>query len=62
MVPRVVLQFQAGNQALKGLPIDLPTTVRPLAIITLKNRPLNPVASLFTEHARETARPTTQRV
>ena len=57
MVPGVVLRFQAGNQALKGLPIDLPTTVRPLAIITLKNRPLNPIAGLFTDHAREAARP-----
>jgi DNA-binding transcriptional LysR family regulator len=57
MVPRVVLQFQPGNRTFKGLPIDLPTTFRPLAIITLKNRPLNPAAKLFTDCAREVAKP-----
>jgi DNA-binding transcriptional LysR family regulator len=57
MVPRVVLQFPAKTQALKSLSIDLPTTVRPLAVITLKNRSLNPVAEHFTDCAREAARP-----
>ena len=57
MVPRVVLQFPTRNTALRGLPIDLPTTFRPLALVTLKNRTLNPVAQLFTEWAREAARP-----
>ena len=52
MVPEVVLQFPAKSQTLRRLPIDLPTTLRPLAIITLKNRTLNPVAQLFAEFAR----------
>jgi DNA-binding transcriptional LysR family regulator len=56
MVPRVVLTFPAKNQALNALPIDLPTTVRPLAIITLRNRTLNPVAKLFCDSARELAK------
>ncbi len=55
MVPRVVLRFAAKDQALRGLPIELPTTLRPLAIITLRNRTLNPVAKLFTDCAREVA-------
>src|SRR5262249_50241264 len=51
MVPRVVLQFPIRDQALRSLPIDLPTTFRPLALVTLKNRTLNPIAELFTEWA-----------
>jgi DNA-binding transcriptional LysR family regulator len=56
MVPDVVMQFPAKSQTLRRLPIDLPTTLRPLAIITLKNRTLNPVAQLFAEFAREAAK------
>jgi hypothetical protein len=57
MVPRVVLQFPTKNQVLRGLSIDLPTTFRPLALVTVKNRTLNPVAHLFTDWAREAAKP-----
>lgn len=57
MVPRVVMQFPPKNQLLRTLPIDLPTTVRPLALITLKNRTLNPVAQLFADWMREAAKP-----
>jgi DNA-binding transcriptional LysR family regulator len=59
MVPGVVLRFQAKNQALKSVPIELPTTFRPLAIITLKNRTLSSVARLFIDYAREAAKPLT---
>jgi DNA-binding transcriptional LysR family regulator len=57
MVPGVVMQFPVRNQTLRTLAIDLPTTLRPLALITLKNRTLNPVAQLFTDCAREAAKP-----
>jgi DNA-binding transcriptional LysR family regulator len=57
MVPQVVLQFPTRNPALRSLPIDLPMTFRPLALVTLKNRTLNPIAQLFTECSREVARP-----
>jgi DNA-binding transcriptional LysR family regulator len=57
MVPRVVMRFPVMHQRLKSLPIDLPTTLRPLALITLKNRTLSPVAQLFTDFAREAAKP-----
>ena len=60
MVPRVVMQLQAKPHLLKSLSIDLPTTYRPLAIVTLKNRPLGPVAELFADCARETAKPLAQ--
>jgi DNA-binding transcriptional LysR family regulator len=56
MVPRVVLAFPATGLALKALPIDLPTTRRPLGIITLKNRTLSPVAQRFIASAREFAK------
>lgn len=57
MVPGVVLRFQAKNQTLKGLSIELPTTLRPLAIVTLKNRTLSSVAQLFIEYVRVAAKP-----
>jgi DNA-binding transcriptional LysR family regulator len=58
MVPRVVLQFPTPNQGLRALKIDLPTTAKPLALITLKNRTLNPVAQLFSDWAHEAAKRT----
>jgi DNA-binding transcriptional LysR family regulator len=56
MVPRVVLQFSTRDLMFKGLPITLPATGRPLAIVTLKGRTLTPVAELFTEYARNVAK------
>jgi DNA-binding transcriptional LysR family regulator len=61
MVPRVALQFPPKNQAFRALKIDLPTTFRPLAIVTLKNRTLNPVAQLFSEWTREAAKAVARR-
>ena len=57
MVPRVVVQFSTKDEPLKSLPIALPATRKPLAIITLKNRTLSPVADLFTNYARNLAKP-----
>jgi len=34
----------------------LPGTERPLALVTLKNRTLNPLAQLFAGYARDTAK------
>jgi DNA-binding transcriptional LysR family regulator len=61
MVPRVVMQYPPKNRLLKILPIDLPQTIRPLALVTLKNRTLNPLAHLFADHAREEATPLRRR-
>jgi len=57
MVPRIVMQFPPKNELLRTLPIEFPTTIRPLALITLKNRTLNPVAQLFADWMREAAKP-----
>lgn len=56
MVPRVVMQFAPKSRLLKTLPIDLPTTARPLALVTLQNRTLNPLAHLFADQVRNTVR------
>ena len=57
IAPQSVLTFPANNPALKRLPIDLPTTRRPVGIITLIHRTLSPVAQLFIDCAREVANP-----
>ena len=55
--PRSVLWFQGDQPSLKALPVKLPTTHRPIAIVTLKNRTLSPVAQLFIDTARELGKP-----
>jgi DNA-binding transcriptional LysR family regulator len=42
-----------SGRSIKTLPIDMPASSTPFAIITLKNRKLNPVAQRFIEHLRE---------
>jgi DNA-binding transcriptional LysR family regulator len=46
------LLFNANRLSLKVLPVDFPIQPWPLAIFTLKNRTLNPVAQLFIDHLR----------
>lgn len=50
--PRSMMQLFAERMALKILPIRLPAREWPVAIVTLKERTLNPVARLFIEHVR----------
>ena len=56
MVPWSVMQFPPKNLLLRTLPIDLPATARPLALVTLKNRTLNPVAGVFADQMRAAAK------
>ena len=51
-LPGSVRSLSAYRHLVKILPIDLPATPPPLAIITLKNRKLNPVAERFIHHLR----------
>jgi DNA-binding transcriptional LysR family regulator len=51
-----VVRFNPDNSAFKVLPVDLPTTRRPIGAITLRNRTLSPVAQLFIDYAREVAK------
>jgi DNA-binding transcriptional LysR family regulator len=55
MVPQVVSDFAADKPTFRRLPLSLPKTRRPFAIVTVKNRSLSPPAELFIEHARKLA-------
>jgi DNA-binding transcriptional LysR family regulator len=55
MIPRVALQFPVPGQTVRALPVDLPSTPRPLAIVTLKNRSLSPATQVFIDAARKAA-------
>ena len=57
LLPGNMLRFSAKYLPIKVLPIELPIKPQPVAIITLRNRTLNPVAQLFLDCAREVARP-----
>ena len=52
-----LLHFYAKRFALKPLPIELPVEPFAVAIITLKNRTISPVAQLFIDHACEITKP-----
>jgi DNA-binding transcriptional LysR family regulator len=52
-----LLYFFAKRFAVKKLPIELPLAPFTIAIITLKNRTISPVAQLFIDCAREVAKP-----
>jgi DNA-binding transcriptional LysR family regulator len=57
VVPASILRFSTKHTAIRRLPIELPTTQRPVGVITLKNRTLSPLAQLFIKCAREVAKP-----
>jgi DNA-binding transcriptional LysR family regulator len=50
--PKSVLRLNADRFSLKALPVDLPARPWPIALITLKNRSLSPVAQNFIDHLR----------
>ena len=56
VVPAVMLKIGAKQLSIKALPIDLPANRRPVAVVTLKNRALSPVAQLFLENVRTLAK------
>ena len=55
VMPASALKFNANTWALTPLPIDLGILV-PTGIVTLKNRTLSPIVSVFIENARAVAR------
>ena len=56
-VPVSVLKLYSSRFALKRLPIELPQSQLPIAMVTLKNRTLSPTTQLFMACAREVAKP-----
>jgi DNA-binding transcriptional LysR family regulator len=57
IVPASVLRFPTRRQGIKVLPVELPVSSSPVGIATLKNRTLSPVVQLFSDYAREMAKP-----
>jgi DNA-binding transcriptional LysR family regulator len=55
-LPKSVLRLYGERLLLKALPVDLPVRPWPVAILTLKNRTLNPVVERFIECARDVAK------
>jgi DNA-binding transcriptional LysR family regulator len=55
--PAAIPRFHADRGSIKVLPIDLPDRRWPVAIVTVKNRTLNPVVERFIAHIRDFARP-----
>ena len=47
VLPGFSLRLPGRHPSLKALPVELPSTRRPIGIITLKNRTLSPLAQLF---------------
>jgi DNA-binding transcriptional LysR family regulator len=60
-LPISVLRFDNCDRSLKALPVKLPAQPRPVAVVTLRNRTLSPVATLFIECIRRTASQATRR-
>jgi DNA-binding transcriptional LysR family regulator len=57
VVPACMLRvLNAKHPTVKRLPVDLGVQTRPVAIFTLKNRTLSPVAELFLQSIRTTAK------
>jgi len=52
LLPRSLLWFGGKGLQLKALAVGLPPQPRSLAILTLKNRTLSPVATIFTKAAQ----------
>jgi DNA-binding transcriptional LysR family regulator len=61
VVPASLLRFSARHTSIKVLPVELPTTLRQIGVLTLKNRTLSPLAQLFVECARQVAKPLAQK-
>lgn len=56
IIPHSVVRFFSNVQDIKIVPVELKLTPVPVAIVTIRNRPLSPVAERFIEQARELAR------
>jgi DNA-binding transcriptional LysR family regulator len=57
ILPGSFLRFNGKRLALKALPIELPVPSRPVGIVTLNNRTLSPLATVFIECARSLSKP-----
>jgi DNA-binding transcriptional LysR family regulator len=56
VLSETTLRYNWERWSLKRLPIDLDLPEMPIAIFTLRNRTISPIAQLFIEHVRALAR------
>jgi DNA-binding transcriptional LysR family regulator len=56
VLPGFMLKIRGRHSQLKALPVTLPNARMPIGIITLKNRTLTPLAQVFIEAIRVTAK------
>lgn len=56
VIPESVVRYGPVRPSLKVLPVALPNWREPVAILTLRNRALSPIARLFVEYARKIAK------
>lgn len=59
--PTFLMRSPGRHYSLRELPIELPATRSPVAIVTLRDRALSPVAELFIDRMREAARDLAER-
>jgi molybdate transport repressor ModE-like protein len=57
VVPASIFSIPGKHKTLIKLPVELPSTQQQIAILTLRNRTLSPLAQLFIDCAREVAKP-----
>jgi DNA-binding transcriptional LysR family regulator len=57
LLPESMVRHAAKYVPVAVLRVDLPTTLRPVAIVTMKGRTLSPVAKLFVTSLREGTKP-----
>jgi DNA-binding transcriptional LysR family regulator len=55
--PHAMMRLGGWHPAIRSLNVDLPTTRRPVALVTLRKRSHNPATRLFIEEARRVAKP-----
>ncbi|MEA2878857.1 MAG: hypothetical protein QOF14_4053 [Hyphomicrobiales bacterium] len=60
--PSSMVRLCAARLSVKGLPVEFRHRPSPVAIMTLKNRTLSPLAELFIRFTREAAKPLRQHV
>jgi DNA-binding transcriptional LysR family regulator len=53
LLPESTARYIAEQLPIRVLPVDLPAQLRPVVIVTLKDRTLSPVAKLFVESVRK---------
>jgi DNA-binding transcriptional LysR family regulator len=60
MLPRAMVRLSGWHPVIRALRVELPSTRRPVGVLTLKRRSPSPVAILFIDTIRRIAKPLSQ--